>query len=65
MKTLAKHRRMTGLSQHELARRADVRFSRLCYAENGRTKLTADELARIKAVLAERGRTKLKPVHFV
>lgn len=58
MKQLAKQRRLAAISQHELARRADVKFSRLHYAESGRLKLTAEETSRIerviKAVLALR-----------
>jgi hypothetical protein len=56
MKKLAKQRRMLGLSQHELSRRADVKFSRLTFAETGRVRLTESELDRIRLVLTQRAR---------
>ena len=56
MTKLAKHRRMLGLSQHELARRAEVKISRLIFAETGRVRLTQSEVDRIRLVLTQRAR---------
>lgn len=39
------------LSQHELSRKAGVKFPRLRYAESGRLKLTHDERERIEAAI--------------
>jgi len=54
MRKLARQRRMMGLSQHELARLTAIPFSRICWAESGRRKLTYEEVQRIKSVLAQR-----------
>jgi ribosome-binding protein aMBF1 (putative translation factor) len=58
MKALGRIRRLAMMSQHELSRRANVRFSRLHYAESGRLRLTHDERERIetaiRAVLVKR-----------
>lgn len=52
--SLKKQRRACGLSQHQCARLASVAVSRLSYAESGRTRLTADEIQRIRQVLTKR-----------
>jgi predicted transcriptional regulator len=54
MSKLARHRRATGLTQHQLSRGADVPRWKITFAETGRIKLTADELQRIEQVLAAR-----------
>jgi predicted transcriptional regulator len=52
--SLKQKRRMVGLSQHELARLTAIPFSRICWAETGRRKLTSAEVQRIKEALARR-----------
>jgi ribosome-binding protein aMBF1 (putative translation factor) len=58
VKTLGRIRRLAMLRQHELSRKANVKFSRLHYAESGRLKLTHAERERIEraihAALAKR-----------
>jgi DNA-binding XRE family transcriptional regulator len=54
MKKLAAQRKMLGLTQFEMAKAADVLYSRLVFAETGRRHLTAAELSRIKTVLHRR-----------
>lgn len=56
MKKLKQQRRAVGLSQHALGHLARVSRARIAYAETGRTKLTEDELERIKGALALRAR---------
>jgi transcriptional regulator with XRE-family HTH domain len=54
MSKLKKQRRMCGLTQHQVSRLTGIPFSRLCYAESDRIRLTAEEMQRIKAVLTQR-----------
>lgn len=49
--TLARIRRKCGLSQHELARRTGIPFSRICYFETGRRDPSRAEKQRIRDVL--------------
>jgi len=53
---IAKLRRNTGISQHELAHESGVPRWRICFHETKRIKLTDEELQRIKTVLAKRAR---------
>ena len=49
-----KHKRQeVGLTQFELAKLSGVMYSRLAYSESGRTKLTPDEIRKLKTTLAE------------
>jgi len=47
---------MVGLTQHQLARSADLPLWKISWSETGRVKLTADELRRIEHVLAARAK---------
>lgn len=51
MKALQRKRRLAGISQHELAREAGIKFSRLHYAETRRLTLRRDEMERLDRVL--------------
>jgi transcriptional regulator with XRE-family HTH domain len=56
-RALKRRRQLAGLSQHALARRAGVKFSRLHYAESGRIRLSNEEFLRVENALnAELGR---------
>jgi len=54
MKPLSKRRRMLGLTQHELAHRADLPLWKISWSETGRVKLTAEETEKIRAAFAQR-----------
>jgi transcriptional regulator with XRE-family HTH domain len=51
---LKRQRRMLGLTQHALARKANIPPGRISWAETGRAKLTPDEVERVKQVLSRR-----------
>ena len=52
--TLKKQRRMVGLTQLELARLAEISYSRLTFFESRRLRLTSEERRRIRVVFAKR-----------
>jgi predicted transcriptional regulator len=54
MGKLKKHRRMVGLTQHDVARLTGIPFGRLVYAETGRIRLTCEEIERIRGVITSR-----------
>lgn len=54
MTKLRKQRRMLGLTQHRISILTKIPLGRIVYAETGRTKLTAEEVERIRVVLAAR-----------
>jgi predicted transcriptional regulator len=56
MKQIARLRRCTGISQHELARASGVPRWRICFFETNRIDLRDEELKRIKEVLERRAR---------
>ena len=51
---ITKKRKSLGLTQHQLAKKADVPFSRLSYAETNRIDLLPDEVDRIESVFRSR-----------
>ena len=53
-KWITRKRKSLGLTQHQLAKKADVPFSRLSYAETNRIQLTPDEVDRIESVFRAR-----------
>jgi transcriptional regulator with XRE-family HTH domain len=54
MNRLKQRRRMLGLTQFDVAKRAGILYSRITFAESGRRKLTKEEIGRIERVLAKR-----------
>jgi transcriptional regulator with XRE-family HTH domain len=54
MNKLKRQRKLAGLTQHELSRKAGVSPGRIAWVESGRTKLRPDEEERIKAALVRR-----------
>jgi predicted transcriptional regulator len=55
-RALARKRRDVGMTQHALAEKTGIPFSRIVYHETGRIILDATELDKIRAVLRQRGR---------
>lgn len=53
MQDLRKRRRLADVSQHRLARLADINRTRLSLAENGDVVLTPQEIERLERVLRE------------
>jgi predicted transcriptional regulator len=53
-RTLAKKRRMVGMTQHEVAELANVSLTRIVYGETGRLDLEPEEVARVRQVLRQR-----------
>lgn len=54
---IARKRKSLGLTQHDLARHADVLLSRLVFFETGRIELLPEELDRIRHALRRRLKT--------
>lgn len=54
MRPLSKRRRMLGLTQHQLAERADLPLWKISWSETGRVKLTAEETEQIRTAFAQR-----------
>ena len=61
-RTLGKKRKLCGLTQHDVARQANVPLQRLTYAETGRIDLEPDERERIKNVFRNRVRKAMDAV---
>lgn len=59
---LGRKRRMCGITQHELARDANVSLNRLVFAETGRSDLNPEELERVQSVLRQRARKAMEAV---
>ena len=59
---LARKRKMVGLTQHQLAKDANVLLSRLIFAETGRTILEPSEIDRIRKVLRNKARAAMDAV---
>ena len=55
-RALARKRRDVGMTQHALAEKSGIPFSRIVYAETGRIILEPTEVDRIRAVLRQRGK---------
>lgn len=53
MPDIRRARKAAGLTQIQLARRANISRQRLCYAEMGELKLRTDEVLRIRRVIEE------------
>ena len=53
MEQLKRQRRYLGMTQHELAKVANVAPWKITFAETGRAELTADEIERVKVALAK------------
>jgi DNA-binding XRE family transcriptional regulator len=53
-RVLARRRRMLGLTQHDLARAANISVERLVFHETGRALLLPEELDKIRQVLRAR-----------
>lgn len=56
-RSLAKRRRMTGLTQHDLARLTGIPVSRIAFAETGRLDLEPQEVDKIRTSLRKRAKT--------
>jgi len=54
MRLLRKRRRMLGLTQHQLARSANLPLWKISWSETGRVKLTAEETEQIRTAFAQR-----------
>ncbi len=59
---LGKRRKMCGITQHQLARDANVSLNRLVFCETGRADLTPEELERVQRVLRQRARKAMDAV---
>lgn len=53
-RSLARKRKLLGLTQHEVARQADIPINRVVFAETSRIILEPDELDRIRGVFKRR-----------
>ncbi|HTV59162.1 MAG TPA: hypothetical protein VMJ93_09850 [Verrucomicrobiae bacterium] len=51
---LKKQRKMVGATQFDIAKEANVLYSRIVCAETGRRSLRRDEIGRIKSVIRKR-----------
>jgi hypothetical protein len=61
-RTIAKRRRMLGLTQHELCRATNMGLNRLVFFETGRCELLPEEIDSIRTVLKKRARRSLEMV---
>jgi len=61
-KTLARKRRLLGLTQHNVAQEANIPINRIVFAETGRVSLEDDELDRIRTVFRRRAQKAMAAV---
>jgi hypothetical protein len=59
---LKRIRRLTGMSQHELAKATDIPVMRIVYAETNRIQLKKSERERVQSVLRERAQRAMDAV---
>jgi predicted transcriptional regulator len=61
-RSLGKKRKMLGLTQHDLARQANLSVNRIVFAETGRICLEPDEIDRVRGVFRKRARQAMDAV---